>query len=62
MERIEPEDILVPLAAAVGHDSGDEFSAYRAVLRRGNASQPAFYLPLIRAVASVVRPLHIKRG
>jgi len=61
MERIEPEDILVSLAAAVGHDSGDEFSTYRALLRRGNAGQPAFYLSLIWIAAPVVRPLLITR-
>jgi len=62
MEWMEPEDILVSLAAAVGHDSGDEFSSYRALLRRRNTGQPAFYLSLIRVAAPMVRPLPIARG
>jgi len=53
---------MVSLAAAVGHDSGDEFSTYRAVLRRGNTGQPAFYLPSIRVIAPMVCPLPIERG
>ncbi len=61
MEGVEPEDILVSLAIVVGCDSSDEFSAYRAILRRGNTGQPTFYLSLIRVAASMVHPLYIAR-
>ena len=62
MDYFEPDYILVSLAAAVGYDTCDEFSANCPVLRRGNTRQPAFDLPNVRSVAPLVYSIPNTRG